>query len=266
MIISLIIVALLFALALILLLELSVIRPAERLDASLQEIGEESDLSARVEVKGNDELASLARSINTMLTKLEDSQSEITRNEHDHEDLVRQLDEATAKVMRRRRPGSQAGHHGRRTVRGPEALRPGDDRRPQPHDEQVHRPGRMSPILCSIRNRMFLAMGYLHRLLYLVPGLGDRLVRGSAPVSLSCISAPPTASRTSSPWTSSDAASRGRWRWGASPPWSPASDDDGCTGGGPLPLRFQQTGAPGGLPGCPCTWTRGCTPTVVRRW
>ena len=99
MIISLIIVALLFALALILLLELSVIRPAERLDASLQEIGEESDLSARVEVKGNDELASLARSINTMLTKLEDSQYEITRNEHDHEDLVRQLDEATAKVM-----------------------------------------------------------------------------------------------------------------------------------------------------------------------
>jgi len=74
--ISLLIAGLLFGGIMIWLLERFVLSPLATLQANVQSIGEQSDLSKRIEITGDDELAHLTSSINSMLVAIERAQTE----------------------------------------------------------------------------------------------------------------------------------------------------------------------------------------------
>lgn len=63
-----------FSVMIVLLLEITVLSRLSFLNSRVSTIGSQKDFSARVEVSGNDEVSSLAQSINWMLADLEDSQ------------------------------------------------------------------------------------------------------------------------------------------------------------------------------------------------
>jgi len=67
---------LVFGVAVLALLELVVLAPLSRLSGGLQRIGAQRNLSARLQVRGTDELAELGETINGMLAELEQAQIE----------------------------------------------------------------------------------------------------------------------------------------------------------------------------------------------
>lgn len=79
--ISLLLIGLVISVLAIMLLEKQVLAPLAHLSAYVTHIGESGDLAARLPVKGRDELACLASSLNQMLTALETSQEELRKKE-----------------------------------------------------------------------------------------------------------------------------------------------------------------------------------------
>jgi signal transduction histidine kinase len=96
--ISLLIAGLLFGGIMIWLLERYVLSRLAALQASVQRIGEQSDLSKRIEISGDDELAHLASSINGMLVAIEQAQTEREQAEDALREL--QLQEQTLRAKR----------------------------------------------------------------------------------------------------------------------------------------------------------------------
>lgn len=73
-ILSFVIIAILFGAIIELLLRRYIVKPLADLDAVMKTIGQKHDLSERLPVSGDDEIASLKNSLNTMLQELQDSQ------------------------------------------------------------------------------------------------------------------------------------------------------------------------------------------------
>jgi diguanylate cyclase (GGDEF)-like protein/PAS domain S-box-containing protein len=73
--VALIATVLVFTLATLILIDRTVIRRLAALNSSLTQIGVRADTSARVEVRGSDEIAALARGVNNMLAALQQSES-----------------------------------------------------------------------------------------------------------------------------------------------------------------------------------------------
>jgi signal transduction histidine kinase len=96
--ISLLIAGLLFGGIMIWLLERFVLSRLATLQAGVQRIGEQSDLSRRIEIAGDDELAQLADSINRMLLAIELAQAERAQAEDALRDL--QLQDETLRAKR----------------------------------------------------------------------------------------------------------------------------------------------------------------------
>ena len=80
-----------FVIAMVLILERTVLRRLEHLSARMDRIARTGDLSARVAVGGNDELSKLAGSINAMLVALERSQHEIRKSQDDYRALFENM-------------------------------------------------------------------------------------------------------------------------------------------------------------------------------
>lgn len=95
---SLLIAGLLFGGIMIWLLERFVLSRLAALQANVQHIGEQSDLSKRIEITGDDELAHLAGSINGMLVAIEQAQTERMQAEDALREL--QLQEQTLRAKR----------------------------------------------------------------------------------------------------------------------------------------------------------------------
>jgi signal transduction histidine kinase len=91
MLIALILSALVFGILVIALIERLVVSRIARLSLDVSKIKASSDLSRRVHDKGNDEITSLSKSINRMITALEEAQKIQQKSE---EALVRAKDEA----------------------------------------------------------------------------------------------------------------------------------------------------------------------------
>jgi signal transduction histidine kinase len=96
--ISLLIAGLLFAGIMLWLLERFVLSRLAALQADVQQIGEQSDLSKRIVITGGDELAHLADSINGMLVAIEQAQTERAQAEDALREL--QLQEQTLRAKR----------------------------------------------------------------------------------------------------------------------------------------------------------------------
>jgi signal transduction histidine kinase len=96
--ISLLIAGLLFGGIIIWLLERFVLSRLAGLQASVQRIGEQSDLSKRIDITGDDELTHLAGSINSMLVALEQAQADREQAEDALREL--QLQEQTLRSKR----------------------------------------------------------------------------------------------------------------------------------------------------------------------
>ncbi len=71
-----------FVAAIMLLMERTVLSRVVRLTKAVRNIGRNRDLKTRVPTDGNDELAGLAKSINRMLTDIEDKSSRLRKAEH----------------------------------------------------------------------------------------------------------------------------------------------------------------------------------------
>jgi PAS domain S-box-containing protein len=84
----LLVVSLVFGLMTLLLLGRLILSRLTRLSASVSSIGTSGDLSARLAVTGDDELSSLAQTINGMLVALEQSQGELREVEHRFRDVA----------------------------------------------------------------------------------------------------------------------------------------------------------------------------------
>jgi diguanylate cyclase (GGDEF)-like protein/PAS domain S-box-containing protein len=78
---ALVVVGLAFIATTLVLLERMVLSPVERLSKGVSAISESGDLSQRVAVRGNDELAHLGTDINSMLTTLDQSQKQLSESE-----------------------------------------------------------------------------------------------------------------------------------------------------------------------------------------
>src|SRR5215213_1631537 len=96
--ISLLLTGLLFGGIMIWLLERFVLSRLATLQANVQRIGEQSDLSKRIKITGDDELAHLAGSINGMLVAIEQAQAERAQAEDALREL--QLQEQTLQAKR----------------------------------------------------------------------------------------------------------------------------------------------------------------------
>lgn len=92
-ILSLVGVGLAFVLVALLLLERLVLSPLSRLNASVSGIGVSGDLSARVMMKGSDELANLGGEINRMLGALEKSHKALQESEEKFKRLVEDMND-----------------------------------------------------------------------------------------------------------------------------------------------------------------------------
>lgn len=86
-------VGLVFVVAILLLLERLVLSPLSRLSASVSSIASSGDLSARVLMKGNDELARLGGEINKMLGALEHSHEALRESEEKFKRLVEDMND-----------------------------------------------------------------------------------------------------------------------------------------------------------------------------
>jgi PAS domain S-box-containing protein len=86
-------VGLVFVVAILLLLERLVLSPLSRLSASVSSIASSGDLSARVFMKGNDELARLGGEINKMLGALEHSHEALRESEDKFKRLVEDMND-----------------------------------------------------------------------------------------------------------------------------------------------------------------------------
>ncbi len=75
--ITFIIIAIVFGAVSELLLRRYIVKPLSDLDSLMKEIGKKHDLSERLSVNGDDEIASLKRSLNTMLQEIQDSQMQL---------------------------------------------------------------------------------------------------------------------------------------------------------------------------------------------
>ena len=82
---------LIFAVATIFLLEKQVISRLSRLSKSIDSIGKSGDLSARVSIKGTDELSNVAGTINGMLAALQQSEAELRNLYKEEQDLRQEL-------------------------------------------------------------------------------------------------------------------------------------------------------------------------------
>ncbi len=87
LLISLLITGLVFLMLTILILEKMILSPVAALSADVSSIGNKSDLSRRVNVKGNDELSRLGKHINSMLTGLEQAEIELKKSEAKYRSL-----------------------------------------------------------------------------------------------------------------------------------------------------------------------------------
>jgi signal transduction histidine kinase len=96
--ISLLIASLVFGAVIVALLERFVLSRLATLQADVQLIGEQNDLSKRIAITGDDELAQLAYSINGMLGAIERAQIERAQAEHALREL--QLQEQTVRAKR----------------------------------------------------------------------------------------------------------------------------------------------------------------------
>lgn len=90
---SLVGVGLVFVVVALLLLERLVLAPLFRLNASVSNIGASGDLSARVMMKGSDELANLGGEINRMLGALEKSHNALQESEEKFKRLVEDMND-----------------------------------------------------------------------------------------------------------------------------------------------------------------------------
>ena len=86
-------VGLVFVVAILLLLERLVLSPLSRLSASVSSVASSGDLSARVLMKGNDELARLGGEINKMLGALEHSHEALRESEEKFKRLVEDMND-----------------------------------------------------------------------------------------------------------------------------------------------------------------------------
>jgi len=84
-----------------LILEKQVLRPLGKLSANVTDIGEAGDLSARLPVRGKDELARLSLAVNDMLGALESSQEELLKKEalRESEERYRSLVELSPEAV-----------------------------------------------------------------------------------------------------------------------------------------------------------------------
>lgn len=73
------IIAVIFGAVTELLMRRYIVNPLADLDAAMKVIGQKRDLSERLPVNGDDEIASLKRSFNTMLQELQNSQAQLTQ-------------------------------------------------------------------------------------------------------------------------------------------------------------------------------------------
>ncbi|MEQ8170039.1 MAG: response regulator [Candidatus Eremiobacterota bacterium] len=87
LLISLLITGLAFLILTLLILEKMVLSPVARLSDDVSSIGNKTDLSRRVTVKGNDELSRLGKHINNMLTGLEQAETELKKSEAKYRSL-----------------------------------------------------------------------------------------------------------------------------------------------------------------------------------
>ena len=88
--ISLVIVGLVFAAGTIFLMERQVLLPLTRLAKNISNIRISGDISERIPVNGNDELANLGNTINSMLTALQQSESSLLESEGRFRDILDQ--------------------------------------------------------------------------------------------------------------------------------------------------------------------------------
>lgn len=93
LILSVVAVGLVFSGGTLFLLEKIVLSRLSRLSAGVSWIGESSNLSLRVAIKGSDELSRLADNINGMLEALADSQQQLRQNQEKYESVVNNLKE-----------------------------------------------------------------------------------------------------------------------------------------------------------------------------
>ncbi len=97
-IVAILIVGLIFILLILVLLELQVLSPLSKLSRSMAEITKRRDASARVPETGKDELLTLAERINSMLTMLETSLTELRDSEERYRTKNRELEQFTYTV------------------------------------------------------------------------------------------------------------------------------------------------------------------------
>jgi sensor domain CHASE-containing protein/class 3 adenylate cyclase len=96
-------VSIVFGMGIVLLLEKTVLSRLANLSASVERIGTSSDLSIRIGVTGNDELTSLANTINSMLQALESSSKELAAEREKTEHLLLNiLPESIAKRLKQK--------------------------------------------------------------------------------------------------------------------------------------------------------------------
>ena len=96
---SLLIVGVTFSLIFVFLVERLVLTPLAALSSWVERLGEKRDLSARLEVEGQDELASLARSINRTLSDLEESEKARHESEAQYRNLVERANDGITIVQ-----------------------------------------------------------------------------------------------------------------------------------------------------------------------
>ncbi|MEQ8191038.1 MAG: response regulator [Candidatus Eremiobacterota bacterium] len=87
LLVSLFITGIVFLILTLLILEKMVLSPVARLSQDVSSIGNKGDLATRVTVKGNDELSRLGKHINSMLTGLEEAETEIKKSEAKYRSL-----------------------------------------------------------------------------------------------------------------------------------------------------------------------------------
>ncbi len=100
----------------------AVISRLVRLNADVKSIGESGDLTARVSMAGQDELASLAKAINGMLTALELSHARLQESEERFRTLVESMDDLVFTLDREQRYTGVFGPWLERTSLSPEEL------------------------------------------------------------------------------------------------------------------------------------------------
>ncbi|MEQ8223924.1 MAG: CHASE4 domain-containing protein, partial [Candidatus Eremiobacterota bacterium] len=87
LLVSLLITGLVFLVLTLLILEKMILSPVARLSSDVSYIGNKTDLSRRVTIKGNDELSRLGKHINGMLTGLEQAETELKKSEAKYRSL-----------------------------------------------------------------------------------------------------------------------------------------------------------------------------------